>query len=121
MSDVSRYTKEHNPKTGAGKTLNPRLGAPLVPNREQHGTTEFANQVNSCYSADKKGRRRRSVASQLPTSAFVGSNRGQHGILAQNNGAPCAAFLDLRWNRPEGANRMIKFFRRPLNSRAHLD
>jgi hypothetical protein len=34
---------------------------------------------------------------------------------------PRAAFLDLRWNRPEGANRMIKFLRHALKSRAHLD
>src|ERR1700682_729622 len=49
-------------------------------------------------------------------STFVSSNRGKHGILAQNNGAP-----DPRWNRPEGSNRTIKFLSHALNSRAHRD
>ena len=55
-----------------------------------------------------------------PFTSFSTSYR-EHWILAQNNGAPCVAFLDLRWNRPEGANRMIKFSSHALNSRAHRD
>jgi ligand-binding sensor domain-containing protein len=41
--------------------------------------------------------------------------------LAANGGMAEDPFLDLRWNRPEGANRMIKFLRHALKSRAHLD
>ncbi len=45
-----------------------------------------------------------------------------HSSLRVSQSAfPRADFLDLRWNRPEGANRMIKVLRHALNSRAHLD
>jgi hypothetical protein len=50
------------------------------------------------------------VGPSMTTWAFVSSNRGQHGILAQNHEAPCAAFLDLRWNRPKEPTERLSFY-----------
>src|SRR6266481_1751051 len=68
------------------------------------------------------------VASHAVNSNHLQSTQARLSVVigptldfAQNNGAPCAAFLDLRLNRPEGANRMIRFSSHALNSRGHLD
>src|SRR5258708_11484918 len=49
------------------------------------------------------------------------ANLAHSSLRVSQSAFPRAAFLDLRWNRPEGANRMIKFLRHALKSRAHLD
>ena len=66
------------------------------------------------------------VLTGLATFRVVGytqaiANLAHSSLRVSQERFPTCSFLRLTWNRPEGANRMIKFLWHALNSRAHLD
>jgi hypothetical protein len=92
----------------------------IKPSSNQHSTTS--------REASAAGRLRPNalVLTGLANLRVVGykqavANLAHSSLRVSQSAFPHAALLDLRWNCTEGANRMLKFLRHALKSRARLD